>query len=226
MSGYLDWKNWDYDSFGHLSKSDYYYFKLLFKKFKLGSINAVLEVGFGNGSFLSFLKELGIKTSGVELEKELVLTAKRKGYKAYQDIKEITEKFDLIVCFDVLEHIPQEDTVAFLKELEEMLLPFGKIIIRVPNGASPLGLTNQNGDPTHVNTLTASKMAYYLANTNLSMTYSNGDIYPIYNGKITKIFSRFLKKILRIFIEKIIRFIFSPLSKGILSANAIFILEK
>lgn len=226
LSEYTNWKNWTEDSFGFISKNDYFYFRKLLKKFTPNSVERVLEIGFGNGSFLAYLRELNIDSIGVEIEKQLVSAAKNKGFEVYEDISQLDYKFDLIVLFDVLEHIPANELLNFLEKLESLLAANGKIIVRVPNGSSPFGLTNQHGDPTHVNIFTTTKLAFYTDKTNLSIKYSGGDVFPIFNGSVSKLPGRILKITLRAIIERITRFIFSPLSKGILSANAIYILER
>lgn len=225
MSAYINWKNWNKDAFGSI-KTKKYYFGALLKKFCLDQSANILEIGFGNGEFLSFIKRINIPIIGVEKEERLVEIAKKSGFNVFDNIDLINSKFDTIVLFDVLEHIPQQELLIFLKKLESLLNNFGQIIIRVPNGSSPLGLNNQHGDPTHQTIFTESKLAFFSSQANLSVKYSGGDLFPIYNGSIAKIPSRALKKILREIIERIIRFIFSPLSKGVLSANAIYVLKK
>jgi len=225
MSAYINWKNWNKDEFGSI-KTKKYYFRALLKKFCLDESANILEIGFGNGEFLSFIKELNIPIIGVEKEKRLVEIAKKSGFNVFDNIDLINSKFDTIVLFDVLEHIPQQELLIFLRKLASLLNNFGQIIIRVPNGSSPFGLNNQHGDPTHQTIFTESKLAFFSSQANLYVKYSCGDLYPIFNGSIAKIPSRALKKILREIIERIIRFIFSPLSKGVLSANAIYVLKK
>ena len=79
MSAYINWKNWNKDEFGSI-KTKKYYFRALLKKFCLDESANILEIGFGNGEFLSFIKELNIPIIGVEKEKRLVEIAKKKRF--------------------------------------------------------------------------------------------------------------------------------------------------
>jgi len=58
--------------------------------------------------------------------------------------------FDVIVVFDVLEHLTLEEILIFLDRAKQLLVTGGVIIARVPNCASPYGLAYQNGDFTHL----------------------------------------------------------------------------
>ena len=49
------------------------------------------------------------------------------------------DNYDLIVAFDVLEHIPQEDLPSF-KKVQRLLKEDGSFIARFPNCDSPFGL--------------------------------------------------------------------------------------
>jgi len=153
--------------------------------------------------------------------------ATNSDFSVYDSIDNIQNKtFDLIVCFDVLEHIEQKAVVDFLKKINNILNDNGSLIIRTPNGASPLGLANQYGDITHVNVVTTTKMGYWCNSAGLVLKYQDGDIYPIYNGKIFKTPIRIIKRLLQLLIERLLRWIFSPQSKGFLSANLLFLIKK
>ncbi len=228
MQKYEDWKNWKDDDFAKTTPEDSAYFSKIRNKFKLNNNLKILEVGFGNGNFLNYCKQSNCDVYGVEIIKELLDRATNAGFSVSNDIDNIPHKktFDLIVCFDVLEHIESEKVVDFLKKLEGILNYDGAIIIRTPNGSSPLGLANQHGDITHVNIVTATKMGHWCNSSGLVLKYQKGDIYPIYNGKLLKIPSRFVKRVLQLLIERLLRWIFSPQSEGFLSSNSLFLIKK
>jgi 2-polyprenyl-3-methyl-5-hydroxy-6-metoxy-1,4-benzoquinol methylase len=228
MQNYQDWKNWDSSNFACASKEENLYFSKLKSKFKLTASLNVLEIGFGNGSFLDYSKSVGWNISGVEVIPTLVNRAINNGFKAFKSINDVPTKFkyDLIVAFDVIEHIAPENLCNFLKKVTNLLQPNGVFIIRVPNGSSPFGLSNQHGDTTHQNIITESKMDFWANSVNLKINFKGGDIYLIYNGKKIKFLSRVLKRILQLSIERLVRWIFSPQSKGFLSANSIYVLSK
>ena len=226
MQNYEDWKNWKDGDFGKNTPEDDAYFSKIKKTFNLNNNLRVLEIGFGNGNFLNYCKNNNWDVVGVELIKELLDRATSAGFSVYDNIDNIpNKKFDLVVCFDVLEHIEHIEVVNFLKKIKSLLNPGGTLIIRTPNGSSPLGLANQHGDITHVNIITATKMGFWGSSAGLELQYQNGDVYSIYNGKMLKIPTRIIKRLLQLLIERLLRWVFSPQSKGFLSANALFLLK-
>ena len=222
MQNYEDWKNWTELNFAKASLEENLYFSKLKKTFNLGNNLDVLEIGFGNGAFLDFSRSIGWNISGVEEIPELVKRASKNNFVVFDNIAEVNKRYDLIVAFDVIEHIKSEDLIFFLEKISKCLKSNGAFIFRTPNGSSPLGLANQHGDATHVNIITESKIHYWANSSNLNLNYYGGDIYLIYNGKILKTPFRLLKRILQILIEGLVRWIFSPQSKGVLSSNSLY----
>ena len=60
------------------------------------------------------------------------------------------KSFDLITCFDVVEHVPRENVIIFLESIRLALKDNGKAIIQVPNLQSPFGYLHHFNDFTHV----------------------------------------------------------------------------
>mgnify|MGYP001188505785 CR=1 FL=1 len=222
MQNYEDWKNWSELNFAEASVEENLYFSKLRKKFKLGDDLDVLEIGYGNGSFLDFSRTAGWNVSGVEAIPELINRASQNNFEVFTNIDDVQKRYDLIVAFDVLEHIKPEELPFFLEKIKKCLNSNGAFIFRTPNGSSPLGLANQHGDATHVNTCTESKMHYWANSSNLNLNYYGGDIFLIYNGNILKTPFRLIKRILQVLIERMVRWIFSPQSKGVLSSNSLY----
>ncbi|MBT6096733.1 MAG: class I SAM-dependent methyltransferase [Rhodospirillaceae bacterium] len=119
---------------------------------------SVLELGCGNGLFLRFLAYLGVENFiGVdgdsrimeEIPVELASTVRISDFADYFSNEAPERPFDRIVLFDVLEHFTPEDAAILLKSASEILSPDGRIVIRVPNMASPLALGVQYNDVTH-----------------------------------------------------------------------------
>lgn len=96
----------------------------------------VLDIGCGNGTFLSFLKHYGWKVSGVELNAKAAEVA-RKHLDAeiftgdLKDAPFAENSFDFIVLSHVIEHIA--DPLEFLKLVLKFLKKDGIIYAEVPN---------------------------------------------------------------------------------------------
>jgi SAM-dependent methyltransferase len=173
---YTTWKNWTNETFGSLSKSEERYFAGELKKIgaEISPNSSVLEIGFGKGCFMGYAREKGWRVSGIEANLELVNMAKNHGYKALHadDFGSIdANQFDLISAFDVLEHIPQGDILNFLSEIKRVMKDGGVFIARFPNGDSPFGLANQNGDLTHVTAIGSEKFRYLVQRLNLELIF-------------------------------------------------------
>ncbi|MCK5360381.1 MAG: class I SAM-dependent methyltransferase [Gammaproteobacteria bacterium] len=100
----------------------------------------VLELGCGEGVTLKHLKETGMArwVCGVDFHNESLEKAKINGVDKVLnrdlnnfDVSTIEEKFDVILCMDVLEHIV--DPWSIVKNLKELLTDKGVIIASIPN---------------------------------------------------------------------------------------------
>ena len=97
----------------------------------------VLEIGTGTGSMLHELIARGVRAEGVELRQELIDEALRFfGPLPIQRVSGTAlpfpdAAFDVIVSFDVFEHIPDSD--AHLEEVRRVLRPGGSYLLQTPN---------------------------------------------------------------------------------------------
>lgn len=107
----------------------------------------LVDLGCLEGSFiLTVANQLGLDVTGVEMNKEAVTIgrerAKKHGLKAkfYQSSAEdflgkTKQKFDVITCFEVLEHV--KDPTALLKLIDKALAPGGTVLVSTPAFESP-----------------------------------------------------------------------------------------
>jgi 2-polyprenyl-3-methyl-5-hydroxy-6-metoxy-1,4-benzoquinol methylase len=225
---YIDWKNWETDSFGKTSKLEETYFNNIVKLLKLKKSSKILEIGFGNGAFLGYAVSQNFNYDGVESNANLVDLAIDNNFSAYTSLDKIDRetKYDLIILFDVIEHINADAVEEFFKEMNVHLEETGSIFLRFPNGSSPLGLGNQHGDVTHCNIVTLPKLNYWCYNSDLKVIFYRGDIRPfIFRHNILKMPSRLIRLFLHVLTEKFIRLISSQ-SKGVLSSNLEVVIKK
>jgi 2-polyprenyl-3-methyl-5-hydroxy-6-metoxy-1,4-benzoquinol methylase len=95
----------------------------------------ILDVGCGTGDFLLACKNKNWQVTGIEPNTKARRLAEQKlpMVSIFSDIKniELTEKFDIITLWHVLEHIPDLD--EYINRLKKFLKPNGRLIIAVPN---------------------------------------------------------------------------------------------
>ena len=127
---------------------------------------SVLELGCGNGLFLKFLKHEGVRDFlGVDGDAR-VKGEMPEDIAAHVQIDNFADffaackdrTFDRIVLFDVLEHFAPEDAVALLSDIRRLLADDGRVVLRVPNMSSPLGLAVQYNDMTHLSAFTPGSL--------------------------------------------------------------------
>ncbi len=103
----------------------------LISKLNTGT-GTLLDIGAGTGDFLAVAKKKGWDAKGVEPNTQAKELAKQKGIDLVPETKEyISQKFDVITMWHVLEHVP--DVEFQIKELKRLLQPGGHLIIAVPN---------------------------------------------------------------------------------------------
>ena len=97
----------------------------------------VLEIGSGRGSLLSELAEKGWTAIGTEYSENIIKeVTDTPGVKVYptpklQDCKFPDQYFNVVICYHVLEHLPEP--IRTLREIHRIIDPQGLLIIAVPN---------------------------------------------------------------------------------------------
>lgn len=97
---------------------------------------SVLDFGCGTGGFLLRAKAVASHVAGIELEARLKSRFQKEGLNVFSNVDELTESFDVITLFHVLEHIT--DPINLLKKLAEKLNNDGHLIVEVPNANDAL----------------------------------------------------------------------------------------
>jgi len=214
-SAYKKWKKWDSKSFGALTYADKIYYESELKSFNINKKTKlnVLEIGYGNGSFLRYANTKGWNVTGIEQNHELYESAKSEGFNVFldEDLHKLEqEEYDLIVAFDVIEHIQKESLVDFFKRIRNLLKKGGYFISRYPNGDSPFGLYYFNGDVTHCSFIGENFFKYLLQESNLNFLTLRPPAEPFYNGSITVLIHRIISKPIKIILNLFFKLIFFP----------------
>jgi len=194
---YRTWKGWAESSFGELSAVQRKYFLAELRRTGLDLPRPldVLEIGFGNGSFLAFARQQGWRISGTEMSQELVNSACAKGFDARHDLEFASfpeESFDLVVAFDVLEHIEQHDLAAFVARVLRVLRTGGRFLARFPNGDSPFSCVFQNGDPTHRSWIGSFRAHSLAAETGCEVAFLGGETKLLFAGDLKSTLKRLI----------------------------------
>lgn len=196
--GYVEWKGW-HDNFSY-SRADGDYFAKELGRFipKGGSI---LEIGFGSGKIMAWARQAGYQIVGVEVIEEMVAAARAKGFEACS-LEELhpDRRFDLITAMSVLEHLEVEQLQDLFMKTTQHLAPDGVAIFRFPNGMSPFGRIHQNGDITHRQALTPSKIQQILDSKDIPLRLveaRNPAVAVVWSSGFAKALGKFCREVVR-----------------------------
>lgn len=100
-----------------------------------------LDVGCWTGNLgVALIKEKKCRIDGLDVDNKVLTKARKAGYeKTYlvnlnndnYSLKNINDKYDLIIFADVLEHLI--NPIEILQDFKKKLTPDGKIIVSLPN---------------------------------------------------------------------------------------------
>lgn len=159
----------------------------------LPPVARILDVGSGTGGNLAMLSRFG-SVIGIEADDMALSLCKSRSSVIVlkgnlpHDLPDFTERFDLIILLDVLEHI--DDDLATLKCLERLLYPNGVLIVTVP--AFPFLWSNHDVQHHHKRRYTCSTLKNLFKRASLNvrhMTYYNTLLFPII--AVVRLFRRF-----------------------------------
>jgi len=215
---YIHWKSWKVDDFAQCSThlSNYYKKELAKSGVNVCSHIRVLEIGFGNGSFLGFAERQGWTITGVEVSKDLLDRATYNGFDVlnYKEISSLGENtFDLIVAFDVFEHLDRSELEWLFPKLKSLLKDDSVLIARFPNGDSPFGLRSFNGDFTHKTFLSSGKIYYLSDFSGLFLHSLRGEVEPLFGTGLRYFLFRVVSIPVKALINIFYRLIYSPRKK-------------
>jgi 2-polyprenyl-3-methyl-5-hydroxy-6-metoxy-1,4-benzoquinol methylase len=109
---------------------------------KIQSPNEILDAGAGNGNYIFYVRKVfpKAKITGIDISKGKIANISNIANllnlkKILFDKKTLTnlkgkQKYDLVLCIDVLEHIKND--ILAIKNISESLKPRGSLILHVP----------------------------------------------------------------------------------------------
>lgn len=110
----------------------------------------ILDVGCGVGTIDFYLANLGHKVTGIDVSSDAIKIAKNfrdssvklnsaKFFNVSVEnfaFKKNLKKFDMVICSEVIEHVPDEDKL--LKSIHQVLKPNGYLFLSTPSENAPL----------------------------------------------------------------------------------------
>jgi 2-polyprenyl-3-methyl-5-hydroxy-6-metoxy-1,4-benzoquinol methylase len=122
----------------------------------VGDRAPALDAGCGRGEFLDLLAERGIEASGVDLDEGMVEWCRAKGHESVEhgDASSYLEalpndSLGVVFAAQVIEHMPYEALLRFLRLALDKLAPDGLLIVETVNPHAPDALKTFWVDPTH-----------------------------------------------------------------------------
>jgi SAM-dependent methyltransferase len=149
----------------------------------------IFDVGCGYGALLYALLDAGYRNlSGVDGSREQVVAAQRLGLSQVRQGDLLTalastssNSLDLVVAFDVLEHLFKDEVMQFMDHFHRILRPGGRVLIHVPNGEGILGGRMRYADITHELTFTHQSLLQFGALSGFSQFHFEEDV-PVVHG--------------------------------------------
>ncbi len=161
-------------------KYDENYFKTFYlNKLSQDKSCLILDIGCGNGKYLNILNNFGFNNLyGIDISPEQIEIAKKTNLLNVQCIdaldflKNVKEKYDVILLIDVLEHLDLNPSIELINLIYKALKFDGKLFIQVPNALS-LFSPLRYSDITH-------KRAYSISSIIQTLNLSNFKKYKFF----------------------------------------------
>jgi len=230
---YRDWKEWSSESFAQYSAADACYYQNELSKAGVSSLKNLncLEIGFGNAQFASWAIDNGIRYVGTEMNADLLRLAHDKSIIAFAadiEISKIIEpnSLDLIIAFDVIEHLEIQEILNLLDSSRCCLKDGGYFIARFPSGDSPFSRAIQYGDMTHKSVIGSSMIRQMCVHSGLQIKQVRSPVLPLFGLGIFKFIRRLPIHLLRGLLSRIINLTYNDNNPRVITANMLIVLQK
>lgn len=136
----------------------------------LGGVRGrALDFGSGRGQGIDYLASRGFTEVEAYEPNRLLAGGLRGRATAVHDsedpdtfLRERAGRYALILCKDVLEHVPKEAAVETTRLLLRALAPGGRLVVSVPHAVSFVGVYFRYADFTHHTAFTQTSLRYVL----------------------------------------------------------------
>lgn len=230
---YAGWKGWRGADFGGFGLEDAVYYAQELRASGIASVRGlrIAELGYGNGAFAGWARKAGGRWVGREAIPELQQRAAQAGFEVIASEADFPNvlgpgKLDLIVAFDVIEHLELDHIRSFLGEAKEALRPEGLLLFRVPSGDSPFSGAVFRGDLTH-RTLLGSSAARQLAmEAGLEVCQIRSPVLPVWGLGPVRAARRMVVRLTQTLAFSFVRHVLMGNDSAVVSADMIVVLRK
>lgn len=207
-------KGWSDTTFSKVSADLESYYSREFKRhgISLDSDKTVIDLGFGNGEILGYVRSKGATIYGIEVQSELLAHAKDNGFTVFSSVDQAVnelgrESLDVITAYDVFEHLTYQEMVQTCTRLRSLVKgDVGYLMARFPNGDSPFSSVHQNGDHTHRQVIGKGIVESALNETGWKLVYLGSP--AIAPRTYAKRVQYYFRNILRWCLEKVLAFLY------------------
>lgn len=230
---YSEWKGWYEADFGNFGAEDALYYA---KELHASGINSVRglrvgELGYGNGAFAGWVRKAGGHWVGCEAIPELQQRAEDAGFDVIASQADFSsvygpEKLDLIVAFDVIEHLELDVIRSFLIEAMTALRPGGLLLLRLPSGDSPFSGAIYRGDLTHRTLLGSSAIRQLAVEAGFEPWQVRSPMVPLCGLGLVRAARRMASRLMQILAFSFVRKLLMGNDTAVLSPNMIVALRK
>lgn len=168
------------------------YFKRIQNLIPADKSTRVLDLGCGCGGHLYCLKRFGYThLEGIDRSPEQVAGAHSLGLNFVKEgdifdhlVQRQSESADVVLAFDVIEHLKKEEAFQFADEVFRVLAPGGVFILHLPNGEGFLFGSVAFNDLSHELILTKGSLGQLLRCAGFSQVEAFEDS-PIVHGPVS-----------------------------------------
>ena len=175
--GHEEWRAALYDNYQPNRRADdfrsrYPYLKLVINRNCPTDRDArILDLGCGNGTFLMAISKCGYRNlTGVDISPSQIEIARARGVgsvlcgSGLSFLEESSpSQYELVISFDVIEHLTRQELYSFGRAVQRVLVPGGRWLIHVPNAAGLFGNRIRYADATHEQAFTPESIGQWAA---------------------------------------------------------------
>jgi SAM-dependent methyltransferase len=230
---YVGWKGWHGADFGLFGPENALYYAQELYASGIASIRGlrVGELGYGNGAFAGWVRKEGGRWVGREAIPELQQCAAEAGFEVIASEADFSNacgpgKLDLMVAFDVIEHLELDAIRSFLSEAKEALRPGGLLLVRLPSGDSPFSDAIYRGDLTHRTLLGSNAIRQLAMEAGLEVCQVRSPTLPLWGLGPLRAARRMAVRLMQAVAFSFIRHVLMGHGSAVLSPNMIVVLRK